>query len=374
MPDWGGRPVERGAPILLGSEADVLTRLSTLRLGRLTRALPWSPHIEGVFAPGALEDARLGVCQVHRLGQQLVDEVLPGLRRTLRCETQRRSTWMRHPAGGRVDALATMRQHPIGPPSAWRVVRTERWADSPVNRWASAVLRATSQALDTERRLLSRWRLPTERGLVEACGRALDHFLGHHPIGGLPLAGPPARHLAAAQQRRAEFRRLAPLHRWWGDFAKVDLAALRSIDRDNLIEDWNPGDCYESTVGLVVLAGLQAEHGLDANLKATVGGASVQVILEEPLADADAPTLRLRTATREVVLEARNARPRGRWASFVRLACAATSKVPLLVTPTRDVDAVDHLHVSAQGLWRSPDQVGRHLVSQLRVRLAATDG
>lgn len=243
----------------------------------------------------------------HALADRLIERELPALRSHVSCESAIEDRWMRSPSGGRVDALSTLRRAPAVIPDAWLVRHNLRLVDTPVNRWARAVIGQVQTLVEREHRRSHTWKLRRERAVLRRTGRALRNFLVSHPLGDVPDPGtPPNRLERMARRRRAAFRRLASLRAWWQEFSALDLDEVRGQTAEGTLEQRSVSDCYELGVALALLLHLRARWGATKDLVFRAPAGRVQAVLDEPLAGYAPPTLRLRAGEREVVIEARN--------------------------------------------------------------------
>ena len=252
--------------------------------------------------------------------RELVDTVLPCLERAVRCEAVGRSRWSRTPCGGRVDVLRTLQASPLyaGAPEHWSVVEILRHADTPVNRFAAAVLRHSERLLDA---IVARFhhggRSPP--GIVGSCHRSLRRFLQSSPLGSIPIDAhdDPDERLGHAHRRRAELERLGPLVRWWHELRVTDLVALHESTVEGLGEVSLHG-CYELMHAMALVGALRMRFPgpaqvVDGRLQIGVGGGeTVQLRFDEwPLLAGRPPTAVIRvarsTGERVIYIEARNA-------------------------------------------------------------------
>ncbi len=228
---WGAGPQDDAPPIdAAGAERTrALAFWLILQVGS-QRALNLA--VQAVFQrPSAgLGGAEGTMARLFSLLQRLIASELPALARAIRIETTHTALWMREPRGGRVDAGASLGAGGGASPANWLVHRIERRIETPVNQFATAILRTAAARIDEVGAMYRR------RGLhlpdvVAAASVSLQRFLRDHPLGGVELPGgaSPEQYRRAAALRAAEFRRIHTLAQWWDAIQDIELATLREL-------------------------------------------------------------------------------------------------------------------------------------------------
>jgi hypothetical protein len=253
--------------------------------------------------------------------RRLIHEVLPRVRRVLRCETTDTRRTMREPAGGRVDPVASLRlamtARGRSDPDDWVVTRRERLVDTPVNRFVVAILRKVERWIGGAlRRDDGRWRaMAGERGLLVRARQALRDFFAMTPLGQLEAPRDSLHALrAAARLRRSEYERIAALDEWWHHFERAWLEALHANDA---AEPMHVELGYELCAALGLVLALRGRFALAEAAPGRFAFRGAREAVEVRFGDAAGrhwgrpPTAALTVrregeAAREVLVEARN--------------------------------------------------------------------
>lgn len=258
---WGLGAVDHDPP--LSAEGDIARWCRETALRYVLEALHdnfLAIEIEPLFRR-ATDNQRTPHAELVRflcLAHRLLEVELPSLRRSLRCQSACEPRWMKAPRGGRVDPLGTARASPLTPdaPGEWLVWRTERCADTPVNRLLAAILHDTIDRIERAGRGVEAdtEAMHREQHLLRRVALAIRRFLSTTPLGAVPVDEPPfpERLLAHAERRRAELDRARGLVRWWRELQEIDLAQIAPAGRAESMQTISVHGCYE----LLVMASL----------------------------------------------------------------------------------------------------------------------
>lgn len=356
---WGAGTVDPEPPIRQPGAIERCRALALRAAVELLSDAQLGASLSPLFVSrDAPDDPEVALARLLGLLRRLIEQELPRLGRMLRCESAQTQAWQRVPAGGRVDALTSVRvaleRTGVPAPDLWLVRRVERLADTPVNRLLASVLRdvearlhriaATDSAAGT---LLGR-----ERSLVWASLRALRGFFAASPLGSVPGARLTAEALLQASRRRAEMARFEGLLQWWRELQETELSALRAVAGEGAMRDLSPDASYELVCATSLVLALQARFPAEAGaepgvftfatprgpLRTRFGAGSDRRFARRPWTAA----LSLPAGV-EVVVEARNARAiaAAELAERLYLYCAARGArtIACLLTPAADVPA-----------------------------------
>lgn len=257
---WGSDALEASAPVA----AELVQRTRALAfwlflqarggrlLGLAIEARFQRPNDDLIGAEAAL-------VRLISLLERLHVRELPALVRAVRTETVHTQTWMREPRGGRVDAGASLRAHGGAPPESWLVQRIERKIETPVNLFATAVLRAAADRIAHIDAMYRRCSLQVPE-IVHAAHLGLHRFLRDHPLGSieLPDGASPEPYRRAAGRRAAELARIHSLVQWWHELQNIEIVELRELFADDgkPLATLSIHAAYEMVVALGLLCAL----------------------------------------------------------------------------------------------------------------------
>lgn len=279
--------VDRSPPIVEIDGSAHRCRELALRLSlEMLSNLSLGPRLHAVFAAGRRDDPHAILSRFLQLVSRLVEEEIPRLRKVLRYKVRTRASWQAEPQGGRVHLVNSLRRAAGGPPILWQVERTDRDAESPVNRLLVLLLRGVAATLDQVRRKFHSERMPGmqhERSRFARGQNALSAFLSASPLSTLPIERTTEERLRQeARRRRIELRRVEPFLRWVDEFRATDLIKLEQLreHRDLSIEA-----AYELIVTLSLLLALNQRLPLCSGerLRFRAHGGELEAHLAVPL-------------------------------------------------------------------------------------------
>ncbi len=352
---WGQGALDPAPPV--PAEGDPARRMREQALRRVLELVDdanFAIKLEPLFRRDDFVDPHAELVRFLCLVKRLVGVELPRLQKSLRCQSVNESRWMKDPIGGRVDLLGTLRAATASPeaPMEWLVRRTERFSDTPVNRYVATILRRAdriavraSTHFDGAAEPLAR-----QNTVLRAAHGEIERFFWSTPLGGV-IDDPRASLddlLAEARKRRGEFQRIRSLHEWWEELRQMNLERILVATRSNAMDTLSVHGCYELLVVSALLVELRARLNVEPveepglfHFSSPRGRLSVELGWRPSKCRGRPPTaiLRWSDATgieRRIVVEARNAAGIAAVDTLDRLAFLESEEphLGILLTPT----------------------------------------